>query len=87
MRISGSFFTMLLIWALGYTHFLGGPYILFKVIFWIAILPALISIFVLLLVLFKAKKIIKTTRERQSSSNHTGSTVHETIHVEATIKE
>ncbi len=78
---------MLLVWALGFTHFLGGPYLLFKVIFWIVILPYLVTGLILLIVFFKAKNILKTTHKRQSSVNSSGSTSHETIHVEATIKE
>lgn len=78
---------MLFIWALGYTHFLGGPYFFFKVIFWIAILPALISITLLLLVLFKAKSLLKKSFKGQSSVNYTENNSQETIHVEATIKE
>lgn len=78
---------MLFIWALGYTHFLGGPYFFFKVIFWISILPVLISISLLLLVLFKAKNVLKKSFKGQSSANYTENNSQETIHVEATIKE
>lgn len=78
---------MLFVWALGFTNFLGGPYLLFKVIFWISILPYLITGLILLVVFFKAKNILKTTYKGQPSANSSGSTVHETIHVEATIKE
>ena len=85
MKISGSFITMLLIWALGFTHFLGGPYLFFKVIFWIALLPFFIAIFVFILMLFKAKKIFSTggkfTPNERKIENR------ETIHVEAKIKE
>lgn len=78
MKISGSFLTMLLIWILGFTHFLGGPYLFFRVIFWIGILPFLIFAFLFILMIFKARKISKIDTESQSQ---------ETIHVEATIKE
>jgi cytosine/uracil/thiamine/allantoin permease len=87
MKISGSFLTMVLIWALGFTHIFGGPYFLFKVIFWIALLPYIVSALLLLFVFFKAKNILKTTYEGQSSVNSLDNNVHETIHVEATIKE
>jgi len=78
MKISGSFFTMLIIWLLGFTHFLGGPYGFFKFIFWLALLPFFIVIFVFILMLFKVKKI---------SQIHTQSQDQETIHVEAEIRE
>ena len=87
MKISGSFLTMVLIWALGFTHIFGGPYFLFKVIFWIAILPYLISALVLLFVFFKAKKFLNTNHEGNSSVDPIDNNIHETIHVEATIKE
>jgi hypothetical protein len=81
MKISGSFITMLIIWALGFTHFLGGPYIFFKVIFWLALLPFFIAIFMLILVAFKARKIFKTTTEETPPYGQ------ETIHVEVEVKE
>lgn len=81
MKISGSFITMLLIWALGFTHFLGGPFILFKIVFWIALLPYIITTIFFILLLLKARKIFsfKQTTNREAKK--------ETIHVEATIKE
>ncbi|HNW71712.1 MAG TPA: hypothetical protein PKZ36_00110 [Candidatus Paceibacterota bacterium] len=79
MRISGSFIAMVIVWALGFTHFLGGPYILFKIFFWIALLPFFITIIVLIFMLLKAKKI--------TNINKTENSKNETIHVEATIKE
>lgn len=78
MRISGSFITMLIVFALGFTHFLGGPYLFFKVIFWLAILPFLISAFVMILVFLKARKLFKNKDQSQNQ---------ETIHVEAEIRE
>jgi len=78
MKISGSFLTMLIIWLLGFTHFLGGPYLFFRVIFWIALLPFFIAIFFLILMILKVKKISKINIESQNQ---------ETLHVEATIKE
>ena len=78
MKISGSFLTMLLIWILGFTHVFGGPYLFFKVIFWIALLPFFISILVLILMLFKVKKISRINTEQQNQ---------ETLHVEVEVKE
>ena len=78
MKISGSFLMMLIIWILGFTHFLGGPYLFFKVIFWIALLPFFIFAFLFILMLLKAKKISKINTEPQNQ---------ETLHVEVTIKE
>ncbi len=71
---------MLIIWALGFTHFLGGPYLLFKAIFWIALLPFFIAIFFLILMLLKTRKLFKDINKTQSQNG-------ETIHVEAEIKE
>lgn len=79
MRISGSFLTMLLVWALGFTHFLGGPYVLFKVIFWIALLPFFIAIFFFILMMLKAKNIFRTKTNNPTLENR------ETIHVDAKI--
>ena len=78
MKISGSFLTMLLIWILGFTHFLGGPFLFFRVIFWIGILPFLITIFMFILMFLKTRKILKNTENEVN---------RETLHVEATIKE
>ena len=78
MKISGSFLTMVIIWALGFTHFLGGPYLFFKVIFWLALLPFFIAIFFLIFMMLKVKKISKINTENRSQ---------ETLHVEAVIKE
>lgn len=78
MKISGSFITMLIIWALGFTHFLGGPYLFFKAIFWIALLPYIIATTILLWILLKAKRFFKT---------HQTNNDQETLHVESTIKE
>jgi len=78
MKISGSFVMMLIVWLLGFTHFFGGPYVLFKIIFWIALLPYIIATTILLWMFLKAKKIFKT---HQTNNNQ------ETLHVEATIKE
>ena len=83
MRISGSFLMMLLIWALGFTHFLGGPYLFFKVIFWIGMLPFLITIFLFLLVGLKTRKFFKKHTEETPLYSQN----QETIHVEAEIKE
>ncbi|MCX6758025.1 MAG: hypothetical protein NTZ44_04055 [Candidatus Nomurabacteria bacterium] len=80
MKISRSTLIMILIWVLGFTQFFGGPYILFRIIFWIILLPYIISAILLLFVFFKAKKIINNTTSSQTNSS-------ETIHVEATIKE
>ena len=82
MKISGSFLTMLLIWILGFTHVLGGPYVLFKIIFWVMLLPYIIMTLFFVLLIFKAGKIMsfggRSNKIDQGSS---------TIHVEATIKE
>jgi uncharacterized membrane protein len=78
MKISGSFITMVIIWALGFTNFLGGPYLFFRVIFWIALLLFFISTFVILLVFFKTGKLFKNNVQTENQ---------ETIHVEAVIKE
>ena len=80
MKISSSTLAMILIWVLGFTHVFGGPYFLFKVIFWIILLPYIVSALLLLFVLFKAKKVINN--HTNSSNNSNG-----TIHVEATIKD
>lgn len=82
MKISGSFLTMLLIWILGFTHVLGGPYLLFKIIFWIALLPYIIATFVFILLLLKARKVF--TFKQKTTHKKAGQT---TIHVDATIKE
>jgi len=79
MKISGSFITMVIIWLLGFTHFFGGPYLFFKVIFWLALLPFFIAIFFLFVLLFKTKKFFKKAQK----VNQEG----EVLHVEATIKE
>ena len=78
MKISGSFLTMLLIWILGFTHVLGGPYLFFKVIFWIAFLPFFISIFVLIFMLLKTRKIFGVNNQTQNQ---------ETIHVDVEVRE
>ena len=79
MKISSSFITMLIIWLLGFTHFLGGPYVLFKFIFWLALLPFFIAIFFLVLMIFKTRKLMKFSKIKQQKQ--------ETIHVEAEVKE
>ncbi|MFA6325010.1 MAG: hypothetical protein WCX46_02165 [Candidatus Paceibacterota bacterium] len=92
MKISGSFISMLIIWLLGFTHFLGGPYILFKFIFWIALLPFFIAILFLIFMLFKAKKIF-SNKGRSAFSRSTEENPspfegeQEAIHIEAEIKE
>ena len=78
MKISGSFLTMLLIWILGFTHFLGGPYLFFKIIFWLALLPFFIAILVFILMLFKVKKISQINTHSQNQ---------ETIHVDVEVRE
>jgi len=80
MKISGSFITMLIIWLLGFTHFLGGPFLFFRIIFWIALLPFFFAIFFLLLMLLKTRKFLKNNIKTQNQNQ-------ETIHVEAVIKE
>ncbi|MFA6274281.1 MAG: hypothetical protein WC662_03915 [Candidatus Paceibacterota bacterium] len=79
MKISGSFLMMLLIWVLGFTHLFGGPYLFFKVIFWIGMLPFLITIFLFLLVGLKTRKFFQKTRNINNDQS--------TIHVDAEIKE
>ena len=74
---------MLLIWFLGFTHFLGGPFLFFRVIFWIALLPFFISAFVILLVFLKTRKFFRTTTEAKPPYGKN----QETLHVEAVIKE
>lgn len=76
MKISGSFLAMLLIWLLGFTHFLGGPFIFFKVIFWIILLPYIITTFFLILMILKTKKFIKRVGKSQNQ---------ETLHVESEV--
>jgi hypothetical protein len=78
MKISGSFLTMLLFWILGFTHVLGGPYLFFKIIFWLALLPFFIAIFVFILMLFKVKKISQINTQSQNQ---------ETIHVDVEVRE
>ncbi len=88
---------MLLIWALGFTHFLGGPYLFFKVIFFIAILPFVIAGIVSLIIFLKFKAIMGTANNvsrkgfwiynKFVKSDTPSSSSSETIHVEATIKE
>ena len=80
MKISGSFLTMLIIWLLAFTNFLGGPYLFFKIIFWLALLPFFIAIFLLILMFLKTKKLFKDINKIQSQNQ-------ETIYVEAEIKE
>ena len=70
---------MVVIWALGFTHFLGGPYLFFKVIFWLALLPFFFSVFFILLVFIKTRKFLKNTKTVKNEG--------EILHVEATIKE
>ena len=82
MKISGSFLTMLLLLILGFTHVLGGPYMLFKIIFWIALLPYIIATLFFILIIFKAGKIV-SFGDRPNKIDQGSST----IHVEATIKE
>jgi uncharacterized membrane protein len=79
MKITKSFWIMFLIWVLGYTHFLGGPYVFFKVIFLIAIFPFIFSAFLFILLLLKTRK----TFNRSSTQDKE----QETIHVDAVIKE
>ena len=79
MKISGSFFTMLIIWLLGFTHFLSGPYLLFRAIFWLALLPFFIAIFFLLIMFFKTRKLFKDLNNTQSQNQ-------EIIYVDAEIK-
>ena len=83
MKISGSFITMLIIWILGFTHFLGGPYLFFKIIFWIALLPFFIAIFFIILMFLKTRKFFRTTTEATPLYGQN----QETLHVEAVIKE
>ena len=78
MRISGSFLTMLIIWLLGFTHFFGGPFLLFRIIFWVALLPFFIAVFFILLIFMKTKRLFRDTKKSQNS---------ETIHVDAEVKE
>jgi uncharacterized membrane protein len=79
MKISKSFIAVFILAILGYTHFLGGPYLFFKIIFWIAIFPFVFSTFLLLLVFFKTKKILHTNTQNTEK--------RETLHVDAIIKE
>lgn len=81
MKISGSFILMLIVWALAFTHFLGGPYILFKIIFWVALLPYIIATVFFIWMISKTRKFIKFGSKKNKSKDN------ETIHVEATVKE
>jgi len=85
MKISGSFLTMLLIALLGFTHFLGGPYVFFQVIFWLALLPFFFGMLFLLLVLLKTRKFFR--KNININTEHSYSPNQETIHVEAVIQE
>ena len=78
MKISGSFLTMLIVWLLGFTHFLGGPFLLFRFIFWIVLLPFFIAVFFILLIFMKTKKLFRDKRKSQNGK---------TIHVDAEIRE
>jgi cytosine/uracil/thiamine/allantoin permease len=81
MKISGSFILMLVVWVLAFTHFLGGPYILFKIIFWIALFPYIFATLFFIWMLLKARKIMNFGNKINNSQTQ------ETIHVESTIKE
>ena len=70
---------MVVIWLLGFTHFLGGPYLFFKVIFWLALLPFFFSVFFILLVFIKTRKFFRNIKKVENQE--------EVLHVEATIKE
>jgi len=70
---------MLFIWILGFTRLLGGPYLFFKIIFWIALFPLLFTLFFLILIFLKTKKNFMV--------NRTDNRDQTTIHVEAKIKE
>ena len=85
MKISGSFLTMLIIALLGFTHFLGGPYVFFQVIFWIMLLPFFFGIIFLFFLLLKTKKILR--KNININTEHTYSSNQETLHVEAVIQE
>jgi hypothetical protein len=80
MKISGSFLAMLFIWILGFTSFLGGPFFLFKILFWILLLPYIILTLVFLLMIFKIRKFSTFNTKTRLKKD-------EAIEVEATIKE
>lgn len=79
MRISKSFLAMFIVWLLGFTHFLGGPYSFFRFIFWVALLPVIISGFLIMLLFFKTKKNLRKNTDQDQKQ--------ETLHVDAVIKE
>lgn len=92
---------MMALWVLGYTHVLGGPYLFFKVIFWLAIIPYVVTLFLLFVVFSKVKTMTDTahtvgnagswiyTKVKRYGGNASApnSQSTETLHVEATIKE
>jgi len=79
---------VLLFLLLGFTEFLGGPYLFFKILFWLSIFPFLFGLFLLLLAFFKIKSTIKNVNnvfEENVTDKEKNNT--ETIHVDVKIKE
>ena len=59
-KISGNFLLLLVLFFLGFTHFLGGPYVLAKIFFFLMLFGTFIfSIIVIILSIFAGKFISK----------------------------
>ncbi len=70
---------------LGFTEFLGGPYLFFRILFWISILPFLLGILFLVFAFLKIKSSIKNIKEEVNDSKEKDT--DDMIHVDVKIKE
>ena len=88
---------MILIWVLGFTHFLGGPYFLFKIMFWIAMLPYIIALALIILVGLNIKAFTRSMNTSSKTSSWiyrnvldqdiTKNAPKDAVHVDAVVKE
>ena len=88
MKIGGnSFWILLLLYFLGYTHFLGGPYGLARFFFVLILVGTLIFFLVLFIIAYFAKKVIKNQMNNFNNQNNQTEENSETIKVDVKIVE
>jgi len=88
MKIGGnSFWILLLLYFLGYTHFLGGPYGLAKFFFIFILAGTVIFFLVIFALAMFAKKVIKNQMNNFNNQNNSNEESSETIKVDAKIIE
>ena len=88
MKIGGnSFWILLLLYFLGYTHFLGGPYGLARFFFMLILVGTLAFFLILWAIARFAKKVIKNQINNFNNQNNQTEENNETIKVDVKIIE